>query len=147
MPPFERVCTHTIGWYLSPVLSNWPRLTRPRIFIGLTIAEPADYPDCLAWISQLRGDLERLTPEPDPELVLRYYAEACAYAASFNEHTLAQVLDYLVAVWWAHAEDGHPEETVWFCDSMIAVWTELGYTEDAPELVEVLGQLRARCTA
>lgn len=77
--------------------------------------------------------------------MLRHYAEACAYAASFNERTLAQVLDYLVAVWSAHAEDGHPDEAIWFCDSMIAIWEELGYTDPVPELPAAFGQLRARC--
>ncbi|MBK9612455.1 hypothetical protein [Candidatus Amarobacter glycogenicus] len=109
------------------------------------IAESADYPDCQTWICQLRGDLERLAAQPNSELVLRHYAEACAYAASFNARTLAQVLDYLVAVWSAHAEDGHPDETIWFCDSMIAIWEELGYAEPAPELPVAFGQLRARC--
>ncbi|MFZ2615050.1 MAG: tetratricopeptide repeat protein [Anaerolineae bacterium] len=109
------------------------------------IAESAEYPDCQTWICQLRGDLERLTAQPNSELVLRHYAEACAYAASFNARTLVQVLDYLVAVWSAHAEDGHPDETIWFCDSMIAIWEELGYAEPAPELPVAFGQLRARC--
>jgi tetratricopeptide (TPR) repeat protein len=111
------------------------------------IAERADYPDCQAGICQLRGDLARLAAQPDSELVLRHYAEACAYAASFNERTLAQVCDYLVAVWWAHAEDGYADQTVWFCDSLIAIWDELGYAEAAPDLPAAFAQLRARCLA
>ncbi len=79
--------------------------------------------------------------------MLRHYAEACAYAASFNERTLAQVLDYLTTVWSAHAEDGHADETIWFCDSMIAIWEELGYAEPVPALPAAFDQLRARCVA
>lgn len=111
------------------------------------IAERAEYTDCQASICQLRGDLERLSVKPDSELVLRHYAEACAYAASFNPRTLAQVLDYLVAVWSAHAEDGHPDETIWFCNSMIAIWEELGYADPVPELPAAFRQLRAHCAA
>ena len=88
-------------------------------------------------------DRERLAARPDSECILRYYAEACAYAATFNARTLAQVLDYLVAVWSAHAEDGYVAETIWFCDSMIALWQELGYVDHAPELPAAFGQLRA----
>ena len=120
---------------------------RTHLAAAWTIAERADYPDCQAWICQLRGDLERLSDRPDSELVLRHYAEACAYAASFNERTLAQVLDYLVAVWSAHAEDGHADETIWFCESMIAIWEELGYADPVPELPAVFEQLRSRCAA
>ena len=111
------------------------------------IAERAEYADCQAGICQLRGDLARLAAQPDSELVLRHYAEACAYAASFNEQTLAQVLDYLVAVWSAHAEDGYADQTIWFCDSLSAIWDALGYAEAAPELPAAFAQLRARCLA
>ena len=131
---------------LAALREEWEQ-ARMHLDTAWAIAERVDYPDCQAWICQLRGDLERLTAQPDSELILRYYAEACAYAASFNGRTLAQVLDYLVAVWSAHAEDGHPDEAIWFCDSMIAIWEELGYAEPVPELPAVFRQLRARCAA
>ena len=131
---------------LAALREDWEQ-ARTHLDAAWAIAERAGYADCQAWICQLRGDLERLAAQPNSELVLRHYAEACAYAASFNERTLAQVLDYLVAVWSAHAEDGHADETIWFCDSMIAIWEELEYAEPVPALPVAFDQLRARCIA
>jgi tetratricopeptide (TPR) repeat protein len=111
---------------LAALREEWAQ-AGAHLDVAWAIAERADYPDCQAGICQLRGDLARLAAQPDSELILRHYVEACACAATFNERTLAQVLDYLVAVWSAHAEDGHVAETIWFCDSMIALWQELGW--------------------
>lgn len=100
------------------------------------LAEAKDYRDCLARIAQVYGDLERMKPSPDASRMLAHYVEACAYAADFNLATLEEMLDYLIAVWQAHAEDGYPGECLWFCDTMKLLWREIGYAEQYPILCE-----------
>ena len=109
---------------------------------GAKIVDVAgDYRDCLALISQARGDLEMMQPAPDPERILRYYTEACAYACDFNRSTLTKVLDHLMAVWTAHAEDGYVDEAIWFCESMSVLWREIEFAGDFPEVVTILANL------
>lgn len=104
-------------------------------------AQSADLRDALSAIAQVRGDLERMRPTPDARQMLIHYIDACAYAADFNEQSLAQLLDYLSAAWLAHAEDGYPDEVLWFCENMQHFWREIGYAEKYPQLIETFARL------
>lgn len=108
------------------------------------IALKADYWDCLADACRVRADLEMLAPEPDSLRLVRLYVEACVHAANFNQQTLNAMIDYLVALWTAHAEDGYPEQAIWFCDGIIALWQEVGHATHFPSLVDAFAALKAR---
>jgi tetratricopeptide (TPR) repeat protein len=108
------------------------------------IALQAGYWDCLADACRVRGDLEMLQPEPDALRLVQLYAEACVHAANFNQRKLEEIVDYLVALWTAHAEDGYADQALWFCESIIALWQEVGHAAQHPSLVRAFEDLKAR---
>ena len=81
---------------------------------------------------------------PDALRLVQFYAEACVHAANFNQRMLAEMVDYLVALWVAHAEDGYAEQAIWFCDSIIVLWQEVGHATQYPSLVRTFESLKAR---
>lgn len=108
------------------------------------IAEQANYRDLLATISCTLGDLEVLKAQSDGPLLLRHYTEACAYASDFNEIILREVLDHLVGLWSAHAEEGGVTEACWFCESILTIWHRLGAAERQPLVIETFTKLKER---
>ena len=108
------------------------------------IALQAEYWDCLADGCRVRGDLQMLQPEPDALRLLQLYTEACLHAANFNQKLLDEMVGYLVTLWTAHAEDGYADQAIWFCDSVIALWREVGHAEQYPSLVNAFAVLKAR---
>jgi hypothetical protein len=117
-------------------------LASTRLKDAERIALGGDYRDCLAWVYRAIGDLEMMRPAPESGRVLQCYVEACAYAADFNQVLLDDILDHLVTIWTAYAEDGRIEEALWFCDSAIALWQESGLAEGRHEVVEAFQTLK-----
>jgi len=119
-------------------------LAGSRLKAAEQIALRGEYRDCLAWVYQALGDLEMMRPAPNAGRVLQCYAEACAYAGDFNQAVLDEVLDHLVKLWTAHAEDGRVEEALWFCDSMINLWQETDLAKGRSDVIGRLQDLRRR---
>jgi tetratricopeptide (TPR) repeat protein len=119
-------------------------LAHDRLQDAERIALAGEYRDCLAWTYRALGDLEMMRPAPDSTRVLQCYIEACANASDFNQAVLDDIIDHLIAIWTAHAEDGRIGEALWFCDNMAGLWQESGLAGPRPEVVEVFQNLKHR---
>lgn len=128
---------------LAALKQDWG-MAQKQVRAAEKIALAGDFRDCLAAIYQVLGDMERFADQPDAQGMLRNYVEALAYAADVNEATLQGVLDYLLASWSAHAEDGHADEAIWFCERATELWLESGMADHDPAVGKRLQELAGR---
>lgn len=104
------------------------------------IAEENRYAEALSDISQLRGDLELLRPDPDYHALLRHYIGALAYAEAFNIPTLHEMVAYLADLIRALAADGQPQSMIQMAADIGQLAAETGLSSTVVETFQALAR-------